>query len=879
MAPVPRPRAPSAGASANKRRAAPRMQASSSTRMAGEPRTEPAVVCLNLRWVSPDGASREDLIPEVNGPHRNMEAMLREAPWWNYALLHRERWRGTRSLAVAQQWRAIHLWNQLFEHSESDLVREPNPILSGATKKAAQQRRVEPRARALNRLDGMSGETDACSSRHGRPLPAAIEVLLRYQQEETDWAYRVIPWEFVISSVIKGIRPHEMNDVQRVPIVRRIERESEAASTTAPRLSDRPQDWRVMIVLSAPAFISRVYELNSEVDAVLDNGLNRDRKGKARVQHVCYLWNPTFDSLKAQIAQFKPDIVHFAGLDTHQALAIPESGDYSEEESQAMRVQLGQVLLDTPQEPVDHPSLNRDGYCLLHAQATQMQGIGSGIECVPYTRLPELFSNHPPALVCWNLYHSGNRTAALTVAEGYAGASIGFQDFVADEVAEEYFEEFYAALSHTRGQVTEAHALALGAVWRLKGSVRGAGIVLWTGYPTLDQIDSAAVERMAMSAGSRHVAVSADKSIFDFAVKVPEGLNYARLHHNQSPFERFRIGVRKPHRVNGMDVEVRLNGEDRDLVWRRRLDLVAPFVDLAPEIAFPLTATVARSCRESVMTTVHVRVACGDDVLFSRTYKTRILPPDQWNFALHSAHSLSSFVFPRDPQVEQLILASQKNMRVLRDNALAGFEGYQAETPEEVDLQVQAIWATLLHEYRLGYINPPPVYSRASDSQRLRTPTMVLKGGWGTCIDLTLLLAAAMELVDVYPVIIVLKTHAFVGYWRSPESRLAFLKVNDAGWTSRDKNNWDFVPRKPVNGMFMTSSLHEVRHYVHGNDLVVLETTYLTTLDSFAAAIDAAQGHLVNEAEFDYMIDLISARAAGITPLPLAYDRHEGDQA
>lgn len=849
----------------------------SGKRIQGQLRPDPpdpgqthSVVSLNLRWVQSDGQIRQASISELNAGKRP-EVLLREAPWWNYALLHRERWRGTRSLTVAQQWRATKLWEHLFETDLSEEQIEKPKLGVSADFNASISGSAMPMHRALDRLDGLALGYDDCGYRHGRPLPAAIEVQICYRKEDVDWTYRVIPWEFVISSVIKGIRPYEKNDAQRVPIVRHIVRED----AKFPKLTRRPQDWRVMVVLSAPGFVSRIYQLDSEVDVVLDNGLNRGRADTARVQKVCYLWNPTFAHLEAQIAEFKPDIVHFAGCDTHQALAVPDSGEFSEHESQAMRIQLGQVLKDTPQDLIDDVSLNRDGYCLLHSDATHMQGIGSGIECVPYTRLPALFARHRPALACWNLYHSGNRTAALAVAEGGAGASIGFQDFVADEVAEEYFEEFYAALAQTRGQVTEAHALALNAVWRLKGSVRGAGIVLWTGYSTLDQIDAAAVRRIAKSADTELEPVDANKGGIDFVVEVPDGLNYARLHQNQSPFEQFRVCVRKPYRINGVDVEVRLNGEDRDLVWRKRLDLMAPFVDLAPEISFPLTATIARSCRESVMTTVHVKVACGEDVLFSRTYKTRILPPDQWNFALHSAHSLSSFVFPRDPSVERLILASQKNMRVLRDDALAGFEGYQAETADEVDLQVQAIWATLLHDYRLGYINPPPVYSRAADSQRLRTPSMVLEGGWGTCIDLTLLMAAAMELIDVYPVIVVLKAHAFVGYWRSPESRHAFLQVNDAGWIRRD-NNWDFVPRKPVNGMFMTSSLHEVRHYADANDLVLLETTYLTTLDSFAAAIEAGRAHLDDEAEFDYMIDLISARGAGITPLPLAYSTAAG---
>ena len=73
------------------------------------------------------------------------------------------------------------------------------------------------------------------------------------------------------------------------------------------------------------------------------------------------------------------------------------------------------------------------------------------------------------------------------------------------------------------------------------------------------------------------------------------------------------------------------------------------------------------------------------------------------------------------------MLAAQKYVRVLRDDATAGFEGYQAQTQEEVDLQVRTLWSALLHEYRLGYINPPPAYSHEQDSQTAPPGAKVLR--------------------------------------------------------------------------------------------------------------------------------------------------------
>src|SRR5262249_6715473 len=127
-------------------------------------------------------------------------------------------------------------------------------------------------------------------------------------------------------------------------------------------------------------------------------------------------------------------------------------------------------------------------------------------------------------------------------------------------------------------------------------------------------------------------------------IRVPPGLNYAQLHQKEYPFELFRIFLEKPFRARNLDLEVRLNGDDRELVYRKQFELSSPFVDLRDEIEFPLTSPLARSCGESVVTTLYVKLTYGDQTLHSETYRTRLLPADQWRFSDRSAHTLASFV-------------------------------------------------------------------------------------------------------------------------------------------------------------------------------------------------------------------------------------------
>lgn len=748
----------------------------------------------------------------TGGTESDSEEITRQAPWWNYALLQRERWSGTDALSVAQMSRATRVWDQLFASQDASRPRLPE---------------------------------------EGVPV---AEIAIRFTEEARHWQYRNMPWEFVMNSVVRAHHPHELKDRHRLPVIRRLERQVESRKSSP--LPTQVQRWRVLVVLSAPGFISRAYHLESELKTI------KDRLKGAQVQH---LWTPRFQEIEEHIASFKPHIVHFAGCDTHQARAIAESTERTAKESEIMLAQ----LVESEPAPGWNESDEPDGYALLASDSLFMHGETARIECFNYMQLPGLFVRHHPALVCWNLYHSGNRIAAMTVGLGHAGASVGFQDFIDDELAEEYLDEFYRGLVVNRGLIGRAHVRGLNSLWRQPDGTRGAGIVMWSDTSRLGEFKGLNAKAKALQPTTRMPQEGPlDTSSFQAVIKVPAGLNYAQLHQKQYPFERFRIFLDKPLSLPNVNVEVRLNGEDRELVYRNQFELNSPFVDLSKEIEFPLTSPLARSCGESVLTTLYVRLSVGDQVLLSRTYSTRLLPADQWRFSESSAFTLASFVFPRDRAVEALVLQAQKYVRVLRDDATAGFEGYQAESDEAVDLQVRALWYALLHEYRLGYINPPPAYSKDADSQRLRTPTMVLKGGWGTCIDLALLLAAAFELVDVYAVIVVLKAHAFVGYWRNAEAHGRFLEMSD-GMDSEEK--WTFLPRRPVNGMFLSTSVKEIQHYLESGDLVLIEATLLTTMGSFDDAVVQGMEHLNNPQEFDYMIDLMSARAAQVTPLPLNF--------
>jgi hypothetical protein len=222
--------------------------------------------------------------------------------------------------------------------------------------------------------------------------------------------------------------------------------------------------------------------------------------------------------------------------------------------------------------------------------------------------------------------------------------------------------------------------------------------------------------------------------------------------------------------------------------------------------------------------------------------------------------------------VTQIIQSAQELLACLADDVAQGFDGYQsldveADDPAEgVDLQVRAIWMALIVRLPLSYINPPPSYE--PESQRLRTPSQVLQSGRGTCIDLSLLLAACLEYVEIHPVIFLLEGHAFPGYWRSEEARDVLITVSGPTPTNTPR-----VPttRQTTPWVIDRSSYAEVMTHVTQGDLVPLESTLLAEKAGYFAAVEAGLENLRFRREFHSLLDIRRARDEDdpVTPLPI----------
>lgn len=675
--------------------------------------------------------------------------------------------------------------------------------------------------RCATALEGLGVDADALTRlADARLIEVSVPGL-------SDWAPRIMPWELLLGQAI----------ATPTLIVRHL------ACRRAPQR--RRRGTKGAVVLGAVQASRDVYTFDTE------RIVSRQALGGKAV----LIEDPTPATLKRRIAATSPDLIHVGGLDVHQATDYPDAFDLGEIE----RFDDGMVLVDERGHPVAVPA------------STLAKTLTSG-------RLRK------PSLVAFNLYYSAGRIAAQTVAQG-ADVAVGFQDRFNDLAAESFLGELYRAWRASSGDPLVSFYVAWQALAEA-GTPAGTGIVLWSARP-LATVGIAEVERRADAVRrtledtrSRvQTVASAREAAQCLHVKSDplDRLNYALMHNRRPIFRALELrNLDGRRRINGVRVEVEL------FAGTERLPYCGTFaVDNAPvsadeKIFIPLTSALVRSLKESIRASLRVKVSVGpDEIVHEDSYGVTLLPTDEWVDTDEDRQWLPSFVLPRDPAIERIIAAARPLLAFLADTASAGFDGYQsvdrdADDPTEgVDWQVEAIWSALV-SLPPAYIDPPPTYTE--QSQRLRFPSRILRAGDGTCIDLALLFAACLEQVNIYPVVFLLKDHAFPGYWRSEEAWDGFVSMRTI--ETMPLHGLERLTRKsgtvdqPYAWVFPRSFHAEIKKEIEKGNLVPLETVWITTRSKFAEAQDTGWENLLEASEFEALVDITLAREHDVTPIP-----------
>lgn len=294
-------------------------------------------------------------------------------------------------------------------------------------------------------------------------------------------------------------------------------------------------------------------------------------------------------------------------------------------------------------------------------------------------------------------------------------------------------------------------------------------------------------------------------------VDVRPVLSYALAHNQIAPVRGMTVRSSIDCADAMLTVEVRDSQGAVSLPFSQALDLAAGRTYALPEPDVRLDAATMLQITERGPATVIVEVRHGADVLGRSEQPTLLLAGKQWQSVSSPLcyELLASFAQPNDPATQDLV----REARVLLEGATGSgsFTGYQTGSPERVDETVEAVWKAI-QARSVAYSLPPASWT--DDGQKVRNPQDVLDNGGGTCLDLTLVFAAALESVGIRPLLWVLNDHAFAGYWRY-ELALEGAVVTD---------------------------LASVTNQVHSGRIRLVETT-LVTKQTHPVPFEAAQAH------------------------------------
>jgi SpoU rRNA methylase family enzyme len=240
-----------------------------------------------------------------------------------------------------------------------------------------------------------------------------------------------------------------------------------------------------------------------------------------------------------------------------------------------------------------------------------------------------------------------------------------------------------------------------------------------------------------------------------------------------------------------------------------------------------------------------IRVVLRDaegTVLAEAAKDVDILAANQWKASPPqlALEMLAAYVQPNAAVIARLLTEVSDRLREVTGNS--AIDGYQSENPARVDAIAQAVFDAM-RARDIRYAEPPA--SWGNDGQKVRTPAEVLEGRLGTCLDTTLVMAAALEQAGVNSTIWVLKGHAFLGYWRT-DSALSMITTTE-----------------PI----------DVVNQVDLGNIRLVETTMVTQASveaTFADAIAAPRVRYLSAGleEIIGVTDVRQAREAQIYPLP-----------
>jgi hypothetical protein len=182
----------------------------------------------------------------------------------------------------------------------------------------------------------------------------------------------------------------------------------------------------------------------------------------------------------------------------------------------------------------------------------------------------------------------------------------------------------------------------------------------------------------------------------------------------------------------------------------------------------PLPTQVLQGLTQEETTSLHIEVSDTRNHLYY-VNDTPLLMHSRWLMQWTAAHRLNiaAWVTPDDPAITTLVNQASARLPDQLAPAPANMVGYSTAAPQQVADQVDAIYDTLRLDYHMRYMQTSVPYTGTADTnpstEQIKLPGEVLQQHSGMCVELTILLASAVESIGLHSEIVIIPGHAFLG--------------------------------------------------------------------------------------------------------------------
>lgn len=245
---------------------------------------------------------------------------------------------------------------------------------------------------------------------------------------------------------------------------------------------------------------------------------------------------------------------------------------------------------------------------------------------------------------------------------------------------------------------------------------------------------------------------------------------------------------------------------------------------------------------ERIVTNFKLTVTSKGETIGEETYEIELMPYDHWTGLSIMPQTLVSFITPNHPSINNIVVKGAEKLKEITGSS--SFNGYTTVNPNDVRKQVAAVFAAI---HDLGIVYRPLAASYEIIGQRITLPEQVISSKTANCIELTLLMASALEAIGLNSIIVIQGGHAYLGVW-----------LVDACYPYSVDNDPAFIEKKCSHGI---------------SEMLVIECTWAAQDSvSFEDAVRIAERNLADHSDFEMFIDVKRCRLENILPLPEKID-------